>query len=189
MPWIEIIGPDRADGRLKEAYDWQAERLGFPSEFTQLGSLAPDLVHVRLELYRASERIPSRLTDRQKNLVSHVVSALNRTPYCASQTRVKLRELGVDDDEREAVEAGRFDELAPADAALLRYAAKLTVAPADVEEADVSALRAAGFDDLDILHVNNQVAHLNYTNRVANGLGLVHEIDSATYDPFRAIPT
>jgi hypothetical protein len=36
-------------------------------------------------------------------------------------------------------------------------------------------LRQAGFDDLDILDANNQCAHLNYTNRVANGLGLLTE--------------
>jgi hypothetical protein len=32
-----------------------------------------------------------------------------------------------------------------------------------------------GFNDLDILDANNHTAHLNYTNRVANGLGLVTE--------------
>jgi alkylhydroperoxidase family enzyme len=42
-------------------------------------------------------------------------------------------------------------------------------------ESDVQALRAAGFEDLDILDANNQCAHLNYTNRVANGLGLLTE--------------
>ena len=42
-------------------------------------------------------------------------------------------------------------------------------------EADVDALRAVGLGDLEILDANNQCAHLNYTNRVANGLGLLHE--------------
>lgn len=189
MPWITTIPPADAEGRLKEAYDWQADRLGFPSEFTQLGSLAPDLVHVRLELYKVSERISSKLTPRQKNLISHVVSALNATPYCASQSRVKLRELGVDDDERARIERGEYDTFAPADAAILHYAAKLTADPGTITKADIDALAAAGLDDLDILHVNNQTAHLNYTNRVANGLGLLHEIDAKTYDPFAAIPT
>jgi hypothetical protein len=42
-------------------------------------------------------------------------------------------------------------------------------------DGDVASLRAAGFGDLEILDANNQCAHLNYTNRVANGLGLLHE--------------
>jgi alkylhydroperoxidase family enzyme len=54
--------------------------------------------------------------------------------------------------------------------------------------ADIDALRAAGFDDLDILDANNQCAHLNYTNRVANGLGLLTEaaVDERSRD---RIPT
>ncbi|MEK7425664.1 MAG: peroxidase-related enzyme [Actinomycetota bacterium] len=189
MAWIRIIAPEAADGPLKEAYDWQAARLGFASEFTQLGSLAPDLVNVRLELYKVSENIASKLTTRQKNLIGHVVSILNATPYCASQSRVKLRELGVSDDDRSAIERGDYDGFDAADAAILRYARRLTTAPGSVTHDDVEALRAAGLDDLDILHVNNQIAHLNYTNRVANGLGLLHEIDAETYNPFDAIPS
>lgn len=189
MPWIKTVAPEDAQGRLKEAYDWQAKRLGFPGEFTILGSLAPEVVQIRLELYKVSENIPSKLTDRQKNLVGHVVSALNVTPYCASQTRVKLRELGVDDDERGRIERGEYDTFDAADAAILNYAAKLTADPGSVTKADIEAMRAAGLDDLDILHVNNQTAHLNYTNRVANGLGLLHEIDADTYHPFEAIPS
>jgi alkylhydroperoxidase family enzyme len=50
---------------------------------------------------------------------------------------------------------------------------------------DVAALRAVGFDDLDILDANNQCAHLNYTNRVANGLGLVGEAVSEERSPAR----
>ncbi len=65
-----------------------------------------------------------------------------------------------------------FDALDPADAALAAYVEKLTLAPGLVAESDIDALRSAGFDDLDILDANNRIAHLNYTNRIANGLGL-----------------
>ena len=68
-----------------------------------------------------------------------------------------------------------YARLCAADAALARYVEKLTLRPGEIALADVDALRAAGFDDLDILDANNQCAHLNYTNRVANGLGLLTE--------------
>jgi uncharacterized protein YciW len=58
---------------------------------------------------------------------------------------------------------------------LARYVEKLTLRPGEIVAADVEALRAAGLEDLDILDANNQCAHLNYTNRVANGLGLLTE--------------
>ena len=188
MPWIEIVQPDAATGPLKDAYDWQASRRGAPSEFTMLGSLVPELVRIRLELYKASEGIESALTPRQRNIVGHVVSVLNRTAYCASQTRAKLGELGIDPEELAAIESGRYDELPAVDAAIARYAAALTTEPAAIDEDLVTAMRDAGLGDVEILHVNNQTAHLNYTNRVALGLGLLHEIDTTTYDSFAAVP-
>ena len=65
-PWIDTIAWDLADGVLKEAYDWQAERLGEPTEFTMLGSLYPDIVMERLRLYRAVEGCPSALDARER---------------------------------------------------------------------------------------------------------------------------
>ena len=66
----------------------------------------------------------------------------------------------------------RSAELAPADRAILAYAVKLTVAPATVGEADVGALREAGFDDRAILDVCQVTAYYNYVNRLADGLGV-----------------
>jgi uncharacterized peroxidase-related enzyme len=174
MVWIRTIEPEAADGRLAEAYVWQARKLGRPTEFTQLGSLAPEVVHARLILYRASEGVPSRLTAAQKLLISYLTSVLNTTPHCASLARTELRRK----DEAallDALDARDYDRLTAADAELARYVEKLTLRPGEIVAADVEALRGVGFDDLDILDANNQCAHLNYTNRVANGLGLLGE--------------
>src|SRR5919106_1200872 len=90
MPWIRTIDPEDADGRLAEAYGWQARKLGRPTEFTQLGSLDGELVHARLVMYRASENIPSHITPRQRALISYLTSVLNVTPHCASLARPHL---------------------------------------------------------------------------------------------------
>src|SRR6478672_1964459 len=97
MAWITIISPDDAEGPLKEAYDWQAARLGEPTEFTQLGSLYPDLVLERLRLYRVVERTPSGLTPEERLLASLTTSTLNGTVHCASGAVVRLEELGMPD--------------------------------------------------------------------------------------------
>lgn len=174
MPWIATIGHAEADGRLKEAYDWQAAALGKPTEFTQLGSLAPEVVHARLALYRATENVDSSLTRQQRELISYLTSILNATPHCASLSRTQLRNDG--DEELIAIlDAADYGKLDPASAALARYVHKVTLAPGTVSEADISSLREAGFSDIDILDANNRTAHLNYTNRVANGLGLLTE--------------
>ena len=175
MPWIRTIEPEDAAGRLAEAYSWQARKLGRPTEFTQLGSLDAEIVHARLILYRASENVPSRLTASQKLLISYLTSVLNATPHCASLARTQLCEMDGGEALLHALDGRDYDALSTADAALARYVDKLTLSPGLMSEDDIAALRVQGFDDLDILDANNQCAHLNYTNRVANGLGLLSE--------------
>ena len=56
--------------------------------------------------------------------------------------------------------------------ALLDYTRILVRRPGNVTAEDITRLRAQGFDDFDILDVNNLAAYYCYINRVANGLGL-----------------
>ena len=188
--WIETVPYGDAEGELKEAYDRQARALGEPTEMTLAGSLHPPLVAARLDLYSATEKCPSKITPHQRNLISYVTSALNNTPYCMSQVTIKLRQTGLDDHRIVALgtdpEAFAVD-LPPADAELVRYTVKLTKHPGDMTEADIDALRAVGFDDLDIVDANAQCAHLNYVNRVSNGLG-IHTIVDPDFPAYSAIP-
>ena len=188
--WIETVPYGEAAGELKEAYDRQARALGEPTEMTLAGSLHPPLVAARLDLYAATEKCPSKITPHQRNLISYVTSALNNTPYCMSQVTIKLRQTGLDDDRIVALgtdpEAFALD-LPLADAELVRYTVKLTKRPGEMTEADVAALRAVGFDDLDIVDANAQCAHLNYVNRVSNGLG-IHTIVDPDFPAYSAIP-
>lgn len=173
-PWIETIPWDRAEGTLREAYDWQALSLGEPAEFTLLGSLYPDLVLERLRLYKVVEAAPSALSPLERRLAAYVTSTLNATPHCGSGLELKLADL----DAPEALLAQIREDPAKARSgcaridAIVAYAHRLTTAPGNVSEADLRRLREAGLDDLAILDVNNIVAYYNYINRVANGLGL-----------------
>jgi uncharacterized peroxidase-related enzyme len=58
---------------------------------------------------------------------------------------------------------------------MLVYAVKLTQAPGDMVEADVAALRSAGFSDRDILDIVEVTAYYAYANRIADGLGVPTE--------------
>jgi uncharacterized peroxidase-related enzyme len=187
--WIRSVPYDEAQGELRDSYERQAKALGEPTEMTMAGSLHPPLVAARLDLYAATERCPSALTPHQRNLISYVTSALNRTPYCMSQVTIKLRETGFT---REQVEALATDPIAadlpPPDHALVAYTVKLTLDPGAVNTDDIELLRRAGFGDLEILDANAQCAHLNYVNRVANGLG-IHTIVDPDFPAYAAIPS
>jgi len=58
---------------------------------------------------------------------------------------------------------------------MLRFAVKLTAQPGAMNEADVEALRTAGFSDRDILDIVEVVGYYAYANRVADGLGIETE--------------
>lgn len=56
--------------------------------------------------------------------------------------------------------------------AMLTYVVKLTRSPGDMVEADVDALRTAGFTDRDVLDICEVTAYYAYANRIADGLGI-----------------
>ena len=56
--------------------------------------------------------------------------------------------------------------------AILAYAEKLTLTPAEMSVEDVEALRSEGLSDRDILDVVEVVAYYAYVNRIADGLGV-----------------
>ncbi len=179
--WVTTVAPEEADGLLKEAYDWQAQRLGSPTEYTQLGSLHPGLVYERLRLYKVIDQLESGLTDTEKHAVVYVTSVLNQTPHCASGARHKLELEGVSGEllarlAGHPLDGGtgsaRLDEI-------VRYAAILTRSPGAISEHDIDALREVGLSDADIVALNNLAAYYSYTNRVATGLGLRSEIPAA----------
>jgi uncharacterized peroxidase-related enzyme len=181
MAWIQTVPWSDASGILKEAYDWQAKRLGAPTDYTQLGSLYPDLVQLRLQLYKVVEACPSGLSPLERQLAALVTSLLNDTPHCSSGLVLKLESLGAERKFLDRVSADPRSARAgqPRLDAIMDYAVKLTLAPGSISEEDVEALRTQGLSDLDILDLNNMVAYYCYTNRVANGLGLKTPIASA----------
>ena len=55
---------------------------------------------------------------------------------------------------------------------MLEYVERLTLKPASVEEADVSALRDQGFGDKAILEINQITGFFAWCNRTVEGLGV-----------------
>ena len=105
------------------------------------------------------------------------MSSLNHCDYCVEHHFAGLKRL-LDDDQRAgalrvAIEARNINS-APLDETQklgLVYAEQLTVSPAALTEDTVIQLRSAGFNDGEILEINQVAAYFNYANRTVLGLG------------------
>jgi uncharacterized peroxidase-related enzyme len=171
--WIDSVPPEHATGSLAEAYRSQFEKIGRVTELTQIGSLHPDLVATRLRLYAVVDATPSDVPDHVRRAVALLTSVLNGCLFCTAGHTEKLIEAGYAALAQtiKADPEGVLTGDAKADAAI-RYARKLVTDPRHIVRQDVTALRDAGWGDLDILDINNIAAYYCYINRVAAGLGL-----------------
>jgi uncharacterized peroxidase-related enzyme len=69
----------------------------------------------------------------------------------------------------------RKADLSARERALCDFAVKLTHLAAEVDDADVEALRAQGLSDTDISDAIQVIGYFNYVTRVADGVGIEDE--------------
>lgn len=84
-----------------------------------------------------------------------------------------MRREGGSDEVADGLARGEWRDLDldAADRAMLDYSEKLTLEPSAISQADVDALREAGFTDPEIGDIALTVAFFSYMNRIADGLG------------------
>jgi uncharacterized peroxidase-related enzyme len=124
-------------------------------------------------LHHSANTVPKRFLET----IGVHVSRLNGCLYCVEHHFAGLRRLLADDARAGAIRAAiEAEDFAHAfdrqEAAALRYAGLLTRAPAKVEASEIELLRAAGWDDGQILEINQVVAYFAYANRTVLGLGV-----------------
>jgi uncharacterized peroxidase-related enzyme len=121
-------------------------------------------------------------------IIGVYVSLLNECRYCIDHHYAGLLRL-LGDDQRGAEIRAALDEKNPAAAfdgkelAGLLYVEKLTTSPTSLTTADIESLRTAGYDDGEILEINQVAAYFAYANRTVLGLGINTEGDIVGLSP------
>jgi len=185
--WIRMISDDAADEPLREVLDLARTPHGTVDNVMRVHSLRPSTMKGHVVLYRAclhdgSNTIPEWFQE----VISSYVSTLNDCGYSYANHWSNARHLIGDGARADAIESALKsrkpeDAFEAAQLAALHYAEKLTVAPGRMEQADVQALTEAGWDDGEILEINQIVGYFNYANRLLNGLGVTTEGDVVGY--------
>lgn len=185
--WIEMISDAAADDDLRQALDQARTPHGTVDNVLRVHSLRPNTMRGHIILYRSilhddANTLPTWLQET----IGSYVSILNDCPYSLANHWANARHLIGDDARADAIETALHarrpgDAFDGAELALLQYAEKLTLSPADMQEGDMAPLRAAGVDDGQILEANQIVCYFNYVNRSLNGLGVTTEGDIVGY--------
>ena len=120
----------------------------------------------------------NRLPEWYLEAIGVLVSRLNGCSYCATHHAEGMKRLLKAEslDFNPYIQALAADEpggpfTVPEQAGLV-YACKLTQKPGCINAADIDALRHVGFDDGEVLEINQVAAYFSYANRTVSGLGV-----------------
>ncbi|MCG6903443.1 MAG: peroxidase-related enzyme [Rhodobacter sp.] len=181
--WIEMIGDDQADARLKALLDRARTPHGTVDTVMRVHSLRPGTMEGHVTLYRSvlhsdDNTLPFWFLE----VVASYTSILNDCTYSLTHHFMNVRNLLKDQPRSDriftALKAQRPEDVFDGrELALLRYAGKLTTSVGNMVKSDFEALKIAGCDDGEILEVNQVCAYFNYSNRLLNGLGCTTDGD------------
>lgn len=108
-------------------------------------------------------------------------SVVNRCVYCAAVHASRFNQLTKDEEvSRRIFEDGEAADLEPRQAAIFRFATRLSKAPSEADEKDMRALRDAGLQDDEILDLILSAALFGWANRLMHTLGDPVAKDAAT---------
>ncbi len=178
MTWITTVSYEQASGALRRLYDRIKGPDNNVDNIMLAHSLRPHTMEGHMALYKYVLHHPrNALPKAYLETIGVYVSLLNQCDYCAQHHFAGLsRLLGSADRANEIHRALVAGDPAAAFAgrelAGLQYAQRLTLDAASSSADDIESLRSAGFDDGEILEINQVTAYFAYANRTVLGLGI-----------------
>jgi uncharacterized peroxidase-related enzyme len=138
----------------------------------------PETAAPLLDYCQRLMRGPSPLSVAQRELIAAFVSALNCCEYCQKVHSALAVAFGVDEGLVATVIADV--DAAPVEEAMkpvLRLVRTLTLTPAQVHDAEVAEVYAAGWDEQTLHDAVSVCGLLNFMNRMVEGLGITASPD------------
>ncbi len=189
MTWIKTIEYREASGKLKRLYDRIVGPKGYLDNILKIHSLRPNTLEGHMSIYKnvlhhSNNTLPKWLLEALGVYVSH----LNQCDYCFDHHFEGMRKL-LNNDTRanEIHQAIITDSLGSAFDAkklvLFDYAKVLTINPGGLDVGIVNNIKAQGYDDGQVLEVNQVISYFSYANRTVTGLGVTTKGDTLGLSP------
>jgi len=190
MAFIEVISPQQASGRLEKVYKRVRSPDGQVDNVLQVHSLRPHTLEGHMAIYKAAlHHSGNKLPEWYLEAVGVLVSRLNGCGYCARHHAVGMRQLLEAESLDFEAYSTALDQDMPGEPFTVReqlglaYARKLTRTPGEIEVRDIEVLGEAGFEDGEILELNQVAAYFAYANRTVTGLGVNTEGEELGQSP------
>jgi len=189
MTWIKTITYNDAEDLLLKLYD----RIKGPGDnidnIMMAHSLRPHTMEGHMVLYKYVLHHPrNTVTKWFLEAIGVFTSMLNKCEYCVEHHFRGMERL-LDNDERARtiradMETGKLhSSFDPKETAALEYVRKLTLTPWEITEGDAVSLRTVGWEDGEILEINQVTSYFSYANRTVLGLGINTEGDILGLSP------
>jgi uncharacterized peroxidase-related enzyme len=174
LAWLRVPEPEETPDEVQALFARAEEKLGFVPNVLRFWALRPDHMLKWRKYMDEILKGSSGLTEAQREMIGVVVSATNRCYYCLSSHGAALRLLTNDPVLGDQLASNyRHADLPPKERAMLDFAVKVTEESHRCTEADVEALREAGWSDEEIMDIGEVAAMFNLTNRMANAFGWI----------------
>ena len=177
MSWIKVISFEEATGKLKRLYSKVTGPNNNVDNIMMVHGLRPHTMTGHMALYKnvlhnSNNTLPKWFLET----IGVYVSFLNKCDYCINHHFEGLKRLIDDDEKSNQIKKDLVNNNAPFTEekynVALQYSKKLTLTASQVDENNISTLRAASLTDGEILEINQVVAYFNYANRTVLGLGV-----------------
>lgn len=160
QPRIAALTNDQAPANSRTQLEQVGKALGMVPNLHRSLAHSPSALRAYMESTRALAG--GRLSAALRERIAVATAATNGCGYCASAHTALGKGVGLDEDELRRNQAARSSD--EKSAAALAFARDLIESRGAVSDARFEALRAAGFDDSEIVEIVAHVAHNAFTN-------------------------
>ena len=173
MTRLHTVAPDQAGQEATELFGIVKRSIGkVPNLYATIGSNAPAvLAHV---LDTGATLAKSSLSKREQEAINLAVSEATGCDYCLAAHTMTGKLAGYTDEQTRELRTGSFAGDARIDA-LVKFALQLVQQRGTLDVAVVDSLKAAGFDDRQLVEIPLVVSAILLTN-------MINRINDTTLD-------
>lgn len=167
--FIDTKSEEEAEGKLREIYEGDRLSMGYVPNHAKVFSLRPDV----LEAWRAFQgSIRKNLRLRRYELVTLAAAMALKCRYCLLAHSAVLLKNGMNIDQlRQILTNFRDAGLDSNEVAMMEYSQQIIRDASGITRAEINALHAAGFGDIEILDITLTATMRSFASKTFDALG------------------